>query len=78
MKRSGQLCETQWSIGFVGRGVSGGGQVKTRLCLGADLPLFPLLGGGELSKTITLIIIGGRDIVGNVVAAQFGAFAVRG
>ena len=63
---------------FVGRGVSGRGHVRTGLCLGADLLLLPLLGGGELSKTITLIIIGGRNIVGNVLAAQFRAFAVRG
>ena len=63
--------------GFIGRGVSRKGHGRTGLCLGADLLLLPLLGRSGSSKMIILIIIGGRNIVGVILAAQFCAFAVR-
>ena len=62
--------------GFVGRGVSGKGHVRTGLRLAADLLLLPLLGRSGLGKMVILIIIRGRNIVGIILATQFCAFAV--
>ena len=66
-------------LGFGGGRTSGReGRATGRLALGGDLTLLLLLGGGCPCRTVLVVVIGGRNVVGIAFTIQFRAIGAGG